>query len=295
VTEAPHDPRRDPRHAGGGSDRGGDPDPGGQVPLSPHLDPRAPRRAPLAEDDARRTGEMPFLQHLEELRQVLFHAAVGCVAGAMGGWWLAPVVLEHLIHRTVGEAFVLSPMEAFNERIKLTLLLGLVLSAPYVFWRVWNFIVPGLLKRERTWVLPMALGSMLLFAGGVAAAYFYIVPLVVNVLSGFMTPSMSAQIRVEALLGMTYGMALGCGIVCQLPLVLMTLTAVRLTTPRGLLRGWRYAVVGSFVVTAAITPGDVVTAQIVLAVPMVLLYFLSVGLSWLVWRRQRAAEAADEA
>jgi sec-independent protein translocase protein TatC len=271
------------------------------MPPSPHRDPHAPRPAPDSAADPRQSGEMPFLQHLEELRQVLFHAALGCVIGAMGGWWLAPVVLENLIHRTVGSAIVLSPMEAFNERVKLTLLLGLMISAPYVFFRVWNFIVPGLFKRERTWVLPMALGSMLLFAAGVAAAYFYIVPLVVRVLTGFMTPSMSAQIRVEALLGMTYGMALACGIVCQLPLVLMILTAVGLVTPRALLRQWRFALVGSFVVTAAITPGDVVTAQIVLAVPMTLLYFLSVGLSWLVWRRRdearvtETAEARDDA
>jgi len=266
------------------------------TPLSPHRDPQAPRPERAAEPDPRQSGEMPFLQHLEELRQVLFHAALGCVAGAIGGWWLAPIVLENLIHRTVGTAIVLSPMEAFNERIKLTLLLGLVIAAPYVFYRVWNFIVPGLFKRERSWVLPMALGSMLLFAAGVAAAYFYIVPLVVHVLTGFMTPSMSAQIRVEALLGMMYGMALATGLVCQLPLVLMILTAVGLVTPRALLKQWRFALVGSFAVTAAITPGDVVTAQIVLAVPMTLLYFLSVGLSWLVYRRRaKDGEGAADA
>lgn len=265
------------------------------APLSPHRDPQAPRPEPARPADPRESGEMPFLQHLEELRQVLFHAALGCVAGAIGGWWLAPIVLENLIQRTVGSAIVLSPMEAFNERIKLTLLLGLMIAAPYVFFRIWNFIVPGLFKRERSWVLPMAIGSMLLFAAGVAAAYFYIVPLVVHVLTGFMTPSMSAQIRVEALLGMTYGMALACGVVCQLPLVLMILTAIGLVSPRQLLKQWRFALVGSFAVTAAITPGDVVTAQIVLAVPMTLLYFLSVALSWLVWRRRRDGETGRDA
>jgi sec-independent protein translocase protein TatC len=245
--------------------------------------------------DPRQSGEMPFLDHLEDLRKALFHSAVGCLVGATAGWWLAPVVLEHLIRVTVGEAIVLSPLEAFNERIKLTLLLGLMIAAPYVFYRVWAFIVPGLFKRERTWVLPMAMGSMALFAAGVAAAYFYVVPLVVRVLTAFMTPSMNAQIRVESLLGMTYGMALACGIVCQMPLVVLILTAVDLVTPRTLMRQWRYAIVGSFVLTAAITPGDVVTAQIVMALPMTALYFLSVALSWLVHRRKRRAAVAEEA
>jgi sec-independent protein translocase protein TatC len=246
--------------------------------------------------DPRQSGEMPFLAHLEELRKVLFVAALGCVIGAGAGWWIAPYVLDHLIVRTVGEAIILSPMEAFNERIKLTLLLGLMISAPFIFYRLWLFIVPGLMKRERGWVLPTAMGSMLLFLAGVAAAYFYVVPLVIEVLSGFMTPSMSAQIRVSALLGMTYSMALACGVVCQMPLVMMMLTAVGLVTPRALLRQWRYAIVGSFVVTAAITPGDVVTAQIVMALPMTALYFLSVGLSWFVYRRRlKRTEMEEEA
>lgn len=236
--------------------------------------------------DPRKTGEMPFLAHLEELRKVLFAAAIGSVVGAAAGWWLAPVVLEHLILRTVGEAVILSPMEAFNERIKLTLLLGLLLATPYVFYRIWLFVVPGLFKRERGWVLPTALGSMALFLAGIAAAYFYVVPLVVDVLSGFMTPSMKAEIRVSELLAMTYSVSLACGVLCQMPLVMMMLTAVGLVTPGALLRQWRYAIVGSFLVTAAITPGDVVTAQIVMALPMTGLYFLSVGLSWFVHRRQ---------
>ena len=135
---------------------------------------------------------------------------------------------------------------------------------------------------------------MTLFLAGVAAAYFYVVPVVIEVLSGFMTPSMSAQIRVSALLGMTYSMAFACGIVCQMPLVMMILTAVGLVTPRALLRQWRYAIVGAFVVTAAITPGDVVTAQIVMALPMVALYFLSVGLSWIVYKRQLNQAKTEE-
>src|SRR6187455_59047 len=98
--------------------------------------------------DPRQTGEMPFLAHLEELRVMLFHVVGACAIGAIAGWWLAPRVLEDLIRRTVGEAVVLSPLEAFNERFKLALILGLMIVLPYVFYRIWNFIVPGLLGRE---------------------------------------------------------------------------------------------------------------------------------------------------
>jgi len=238
-------------------------------------------------EDPRVSGEMTFLEHLDELRKVLVQAAAACLAGALAGWWFAPRVLEDIVHRTVKQAVVLSPLEAFNERFKLSLLLGLFISLPVVLHRIWSFIVPGLFKRERSWVLPMVMASLGLFALGAWVAYSYVVPLVIDVLSQFMTPSMKAEIRLSSLLGFVYNMALACGLVFQLPLVTMSLTAIGLVTPGALLRQWRYAIVAAFLVTALITPGDVVTAQIVMGVPMTLLYFVSVALSWLVARRKR--------
>lgn len=256
--------------------------------------PRAMRR--LAPNDPRVTGEMTFFQHLEELRAVLLHSVAATLAGALAGWLLAPVVLEDVIRRTVGKAVILSPLEAFNERFKLALVLGLGIALPIVLWRVWAFVVPGLLRQERRWVLPIAMLSFVLFALGAWAAYGYVVPLVVRVLQGFMTPSMQAEIRVSSLLGFVYNMAIALGLVFQLPLVTMSLTALGLVTPGFLLRQWRYAVVGAFLITALITPGDVVTAQIVMGVPMTLLYFVSVGLAAVVARRRRndARDSAEE-
>lgn len=253
----------------------------------PHARPPVDPRDYPPVTDPRQGGEMPFLAHLEELRKVLFHAIAGTVAGALVGWWLAPRVLEDVIARTVKEAVVLSPLEAFNERIKLTFILGFLVAAPYVFVRIWSFVAPGLFRREKRWILPMALASMALFGLGIWAAYGYVVPLVVEVLSGFMTPSMKGMIRLGALTSFVYNMALACGVVFQLPLVLMTLTAIGMVTPRFLIQQWRIALIGTFLVTALITPGDVVTAQLVMGVPMVALYFVSVALSWVVWRRRR--------
>lgn len=243
--------------------------------------------------DPRQTGEMPFLAHLEELRRVLMHVVIACLIGAIVGWMLAPAVMEIMIRRSVGHAVVLAPLEAFNERFKLALLLGLALVAPYAFYRVWQFVVPGLLRRERSLILPMALASMALFGLGVWAAWSYVVPLVLDVLTRFMTPSMVAQIRLSDLLGFFYNLGIACGLVCQLPLVTMTLTRLGLVSPAQLLRQWRYAIVGAFLLTAIITPGDVVTAQIVMGLPMTLLYFVSVGLSWLVARRSRAGSPEE--
>ena len=243
--------------------------------------------------DPRQTGEMGFLDHLEELRKVLTHSLIACAVGALGGWVLAPRVMEDIVRRTVGHVIVLSPMEAFNERLKLAFVLGLVIALPIVFVRIWSFVLPGLFKRERRLILPMALASMVLFSLGALSAYFYVTPLVMRVLGNFLTPSMQQQIRVGELLSFLYNLSLACGLVFQLPLVTMLLTAIGIVTPGFLLRQWRYAIVLVFLVTAVITPGDVVTAQIIMGFPMVALYFLSVGLSALVARRRRRADEAE--
>src|SRR5262249_8621660 len=151
-----------------------------------------------------------------------------------------------------------------NERCKLALILGVVVAGPYIFYRIWLFIVPGLLKRERTLVIPLAALSLGLFLGGVAVAHFYVVPLVIPAMSAFLVPGMTAQFRVADILDFFYNIALATGVICQLPLVTMGLTAVGIVTPRFLLRQWRYAIVGAFILTAVITPGDVITAQLIL-------------------------------
>jgi sec-independent protein translocase protein TatC len=238
---------------------------------------------------------MPFLQHLEELRKVLVVSATATGLGMIAGWLLAPRVLQDLIGRTVRTTIVLSPFEAFNERIKLAFILGLTLALPVVLWKLWSFVVPGLLRRERRWVVPLAAGSFTLFALGASAAYFYVVPLVIDVLQRFLVAGMVQQIRLGALLEFTYNLAFACGLLAQLPLVTMLLTALGLVTPGFLLRQWRIAIVGIFAVTAVVTPGDVVSAQILMGLPMMLLYFLSVGLSFVAARGRRGADASASA
>lgn len=260
---------------------------------SPHLDPRREREFRPDDEwrDPRQGGEMPFLSHLDELRRVLQHSLVAVMIGALAGWWFAPRVLEDLIRRTVGSTTVMSPFEAFNERLKLSMVLGLGLALPIVAWRLWAFVVPGLLKQERKWVVPLAAFSCLLFALGALGAYLYVVPLVIEVLKTFLTAGMVSQIRLSFLLEFFYNMAIACGLLAQLPMVTMLLTGIGLVTPGLLLRQWRLAIIVIFVVTAAITPGDIVSAQLVMGLPMAALYFVSVGLSVLVAKRKAKAEA----
>lgn len=260
--------------------------------INPHRSPDAP---PLEEEELEASTGMGFLDHLEDLRRALWKASIAVIAGMAAAWAFAPRVLEDLIRRTVGHAIVLSPFEGFNERFKLTFVLGLGLALPVVFWQAWSFVVPGLLQKEKRWVPGLALGSMVLFAAGALAAYFYVVPLIIDVLETFLVAGVTTQIRLGALLDFTYNLSLACGILMQLPLVTLLLTSIGLVSPMFLLKQWRVALVAIFVLTAFITPGDVVSAQLVMGGPMVLLYFASVGLSFLVAKRRVVREREEGA
>lgn len=260
--------------------------------INPH---RSPDEPALPDDDDAPGPAMGFLEHLEDLRRALWKASIAIMLGMAGAWAFAPRVLEDLIRRTVGHAVVLSPFEAFNERFKLTFVLGLAIALPVVFWQAWSFVVPGLLKRERRWVPGLAIGSMILFSIGAAAAYFYVVPLIIEVLEQFLVAGVTTEIRLGALLDFTYNLALACGILMQLPLVTLLLTSIGLVSPMFLLKQWRIALVAIFVLTAFITPGDVVSAQLVMGGPMVLLYFASVGLSFVFARRRAEREKQEGA
>jgi sec-independent protein translocase protein TatC len=116
--------------------------------------------------------------------------------------------------------------------------------------------------------------------------------MVVHLMVGtFSVPGMVDQTKISELMDTLYNLAIACGLLAQLPMVTMMLTAIGLVTPGFLLKQWRIAVVIIFIVTAAITPGDVISAQVLLGVPMVALYFLSVGLSYFVAKKQKESEA----
>lgn len=240
--------------------------------------------------ESHQADSLTLLEHLEELRHRLLRSALAVGVGMLGGWFAAPYVLDWLVHTTVRHVVVLSPVEALAERFKLALFLGGCLAVPAVLYQIWAFVVPGLLGRERRIVLPLVLGSMVLFAAGVATALFLVVPIAIQALDVFLTPSMTAQFRLNYVLGFVYSLCLATGIVFQLPLVVAALTFLRVVSSRFLIRRWRLALVGAVVVSALVTPGDVVIAQFLLGVPLVLLYALSVIVAWAIER----ARGADE-
>jgi sec-independent protein translocase protein TatC len=235
---------------------------------------------------------MSFLEHLDELRGVLFSSLLIMLVFAAAAWFFSERLLDFLVVRTVGHAHFIKPLEAFMTRVKLSLLLGLMAGLPFIAFRIWGFVVPGLLHHERRLLLPLVIWSTLLFFLGVTFATAALTPTMLRILMSFGTQHIEQTIAVGYLFDFVLKMALACGLLFQLPLVIALLSHVGLVTPGFLLAKWRHAIVIILIVAAVVTPGDG-PSQLVLALPIIILYFVSIWISAGIHRRKRSREDRD--
>ncbi len=236
---------------------------------------------------------MPFLQHLEELRQTLIRVIIAVAVGGALAWSFSGRILTWLINSTTTKAVFLKPQGAFLARLKVAIILGIILTLPYIFWKIWSFVGPGLLDRERKVVLPGVVSSVLLFYVGISFSYFIMTPLMVRVLIGFGTLNLAPQIEVGSLLDMVFAMGLACGLIFQLPLFSAFLTSIGVLNPSFFKRFWRHSVVVIFITSAVLTPADPIS-QIALAIPLLILLVLSFIVSSTVYKGKRATRAREE-
>lgn len=248
---------------------------------------------------------MSLGEHLEELRMRLILAlggvvGVGLVCFIFGGrlviFIIEPVRLA--VEKVGGEGtklVILTPTEAFMTALKTSLLAGLVISSPWVFYQMWLFVGAGLYRHERRVVHIFVPFSALLFIAGTAFSYMIVIRYGLHFLLSFagLTDTIaSPTIRLSAAVSFVTMMAVVMGAVFQLPLVMMVLAKIGITSTRTYTKYWRHSVAGMFVVSALLTPPDVFT-QVMMAGPMIGLYWLGVLLSWLVCGRKSAEEAGS--
>lgn len=252
------------------------------------------REAPgRAETGERSDKMMPFLEHLEEFRRMLLRILGAVVLGALITWVFSGQVLDWLISSTSGTAMFMKPQGAFLARLKVSLVLGLLLTLPYVFYKLWAFIGPGLLARERKIVLPGSMASVGLFYCGLVFSYFLLTPLMVKVLLGFGTANLTAQTEVHFLLDLVFMMGLASGLIFQLPLAISFLTSIGVVTPGMIKKYWRHALVGIFITAALLTPADPLS-QVILAIPLAVLYLISYFLAVAIHRGKMKSSEGDE-
>ena len=239
----------------------------------------------LREAEAAHAGAFDFLAVLSGAHK-MFLALVGALE------------LPPAPGKVTGLVFT-APLEFFFTKIKLAGLGAVALSFPVLAWQIYAFVAPGLYKRERRAFLPFLIAGPALFALGAALVYYVILPFVLwfslsQQIVG--TGSISVQLlpKVSDYFSLVTTLLLAFGLCFQLPVVLTLLGMAGLVTSKALMSGWRYAVVAVFVVAAIVTPPDPIS-QLLLALPIIGLYFASIGCLKIIELRRAKEDAASEA
>ncbi len=243
-------------------------------------------------DEANRMG---LLDHLDELRTVLIHSSIAGLAATVLCWFWSADLLSLLIRPIESEGiYFTAPNEAFLTRLKLSGAVGLFVVAPFIFFKIYSFVLPGLYRQERKVVTPLLVATTLLFYLGVSFGFLVVIPQVVTFLLSFGTDTLSPLIGVGPYFGFVSRLCLAFGLVFELPLLVLFLSVIGVVNPRTLLRTWRYAVVGIAALSAVLTPPDVIS-QVMMAGPVLLLYMGSVLVSIVVTRKKRQARDREQA
>jgi sec-independent protein translocase protein TatC len=247
--------------------------------------------------------KMTIWEHLEELRQRVIRAAIGLLVTTICGWafrtrilaWLLrPYELAWTSRHFPGapELQTLSPADAFVGYLQLSLVAGVVGAAPIIFYQLWAFISPGLYKKERRLIVPFVFFSTTLFLSGVAFAYYVAFPFSFNYffsLLGQVSDQgtvLTQRPTLEFYLDFATRMLLAFGCVFELPLLISFLAIAGIVTPMQLLRFGRWAILCSFIVGAIVTPGPEVSSQLAVSGALVALYFVSIGVAFIVAKRK---------
>ncbi|WP_411833332.1 twin-arginine translocase subunit TatC [Pseudoxanthomonas mexicana] len=222
-------------------------------------------------------AEGQLIDHLIELRSRLMRAlfGVGVILLALLPFttriynWLAAPLIARL---PVGETFIaMNPAGAFFAPVKLTFFVALFAAAPWLLYQAWAFVAPGLYQREKKLALPLLVSAVMLFYIGCAFAYFLVLPSVFGFLTSFKPDVIAITPDAGSYLDFVMVIFLAFGISFELPVALVILVLLGWVTPQQLREARGYAIVGVFVIAAIITPPDVVS-QLMLAIPMCLLY-----------------------
>ncbi len=261
----------------------------------PPLPPLPPPAADPAGGGEPERAQMGLLDHLEELRKVLFQSLTAMGLSAILCWFKAGQILDILI-RPLGAqgAYFMSPSGAFMARLKVACAVGLFVVAPFVLYRIYGFVLPGLYRKERRVATPVLVSTVLLFYTGVALAYWGF-PFILRVMMNMGTDSMKPMIEVGSYLSSFMQFVLCCGLVFELPMVILALCAAGIVRPQWLLAKWRYVLVVVAVVAAAITPDANVINQMIMMVPILVLYLGSAIVALVVVRKKDRRAAAAQA
>lgn len=238
---------------------------------------------------------MTVAGHLRELRRRLFLSVLMFVLLSVVCFVFIQYFVDAALSLSDGFSFVyLSPAELLTSYMKLSLVLGLVLSAPFILWQIWAFVQPGLTEKEATSARSALVAGFVFFLLGVAFCYFLILPLTLQFLYNFNgSLEIAASISFDNYMSFILKMLVAFGVVFEMPVLCYLLSRLGILKPAVLVKARKYAILVIFFVAAVITPPDVLS-QIMTAIPMLGLYELSIIVSRAAAKRHKAQDEDED-
>jgi len=237
----------------------------------------------------------PFTNHLDELRKRIIICIVAVAVGFFGSYFFAEQIFDILIKPLQAELppdsmFIFTGLpEAFFVYLKLSLFGGILLASPVLLWEVWCFVAPGLYDQEKKYVYPFVIFSTLLFATGVSFGYFVVFPIAFKFFMGYSSEIIKPLPSIKEYLNFSCKLLFAFGVVFELPLFVLFLAKIGLVNEKMLRSKRKFAILGIFAVAAILTPPDVVS-QILMAIPLLVLYEISILVAKYFGRKEEEEE-----
>jgi len=229
--------------------------------------------------------EMPFLDHLEELRWRLLKSLISVFVFMLIALAFSDYLLEFLLYpgkqlEVPIQIQVLKVQTVFMIKLEMALVAGVIFSLPVIIYQVWQFIAPGLLEKERRYLPLVIISTVGCFLIGVAFAYYIIIPYALEFFFRLAPEGVENHIALDFYIGFILRILVIFGVVFELPIISMILTRIGILTPTFMRRFRKHSIVTAFVLGALLTPPDP-TTQVMLAIPLILLYEFSIYISYL--------------
>jgi sec-independent protein translocase protein TatC len=253
-------------------------------------------RWPLDDSESEASAKMSFLEHLDELRTRLTYALISLAVGVVVAFIFIDSIYEFVMRPMQqmlppGDTLIFTDApEAFMLYIRIAIIAGLIIAAPLILWQVWLFIAPALYAKERRFAIPFVALASVGCVSGAAFAHYVVFPLMWRFFSGFQNDFVTFMPRVETAFGLYIKMVVGMALVFQMPSVVFFLAKMGVVTARWMIRYFKYAVLAIFVVAALVTPSADMASQVIVAVPMIGLYVISIGIAWAFGKKKRPLE-----
>lgn len=227
--------------------------------------------------------EMTFLEHLEELRWRIIYSIIGIVVGTILAWIFIDFLVDVVLLKPAKDSgAILQNLRPFGQLflyMQIAIMVGMIISIPNLFYQFWQFISPALRKKEKRYIFWIVAFSSICFLSGIAFAYFAMLPLTLKFAAEFGSESIKNEFAIDEYMSIIISVMLAAGLVFELPMISFFLSKLGILKPSLMRKYRRHSIVIIMILAAFLTPGADPVSQLVLAVPLVVLYEISIFIS----------------